>query len=40
MYIQERGMAPRYPMDVVAHFTELQEAAELIIDKLLEEFNE
>lgn len=35
-YINETGSAPRYPMDVVAHFQQLQTEAEYIIDILLE----
>lgn len=35
-YINETGSAPRYPMDVVAHFQQLQTEAENIINILLE----
>lgn len=35
-YINETGSAPRYPMQVVAHFQQFQEAAEQVMDILLE----
>ena len=35
-YINETGSTPRYPMDVVAHFQQLQTEAENIINILLE----
>lgn len=35
-YMRETGNAPRYPMDVVAHFQQFQEAAEQVMDILLE----
>ncbi len=35
-YINETGSAPRYPMDVVTHFQQLQTEAENIINILLE----
>lgn len=35
-YIKETGSAPRYPMEVVSHFQQLQEAAEQVMDILLE----
>lgn len=34
-YIKETGSAPRYPMEVVSHFQQLQEAAEQVMDILL-----
>lgn len=39
-YIKETGTAPRYAMDVVAHFQQLQQAAETVMDKLLEGYSE
>lgn len=36
IYINETGSAPRYPMQVVAHFQQFQEAAEQVMDILLE----
>lgn len=35
-YMRETGNAPRYPMDVVAHFQQFQEAAEQVMNILLE----
>lgn len=35
-YINETGTAPRYPMEVVAHFQQFQQAAEQVMDILLE----
>lgn len=35
-YINETGSAPRFPMEVVAHFQQFQEAAEQVMDILLE----
>lgn len=35
-YINETGSTPRYPMQVVAHFQQFQEAAEQVMDILLE----
>lgn len=35
-YISETGSAPRFPMEVVAHFQQFQEAAEQVMDILLE----
>lgn len=36
VYISETGSAPRFPMEVVAHFQQFQEAAEQVMDILLE----
>lgn len=36
-YINETGHAPRYPMEVVAHFQQLQEEANYVIETLIKE---